>query len=86
MRLTLYSNVTGRPYEGDPAALLSKQICSPVRWEDCVRHMIASGADTFIELGPGQVLGGLIAKTDKSVRCFSVADRASLEKTLAEVK
>lgn len=86
MRITLYSNVTGRPYEGDPADLLSRQICSPVRWENCVRHMISSGADTFIELGPGQVLGGLIAKTDKSVRCFSVADRASLEKTLAEVR
>ena len=85
-KVPLYSNYTGKPYDTDPAELLSKQICNPVRWEDSVRDMIANGVDTFIELGPGQVLGGLIAKIDKSVRCFSVADKESLEKTLAEVK
>ena len=84
--MPLYSNFTGKPYDDDPAELLSKQVCNPVRWEDSVRHMIANGVDTFIELGPGQVLGGLIAKIDKSVRCLSVADNESLEKTLAEVK
>lgn len=84
--VTLYSNCTGGPYEGDMKQLLAKQICSPVRWEEIVRHMIASGADTFIEVGPGNVLCGLISKIDKNVRTFAVSDKESLEKCIAEVK
>lgn len=82
----LYSNRTGFPYEGDGKELLAKQICSPVRWESIVRHMIASGVDTFIEVGPGNVLCGLISKIDKNVRTFGVSDKESLEKCIAEVK
>ena len=40
---------------------------SPVRWEDVVRRLIAEGARTFVELGPGTVLAGLIRKIDRSV-------------------
>ena len=83
--VTLYSNCTGKPYEGDVKELLAKQICSPVRWESIVRHMIASGADTFVEVGPGNVLSGLIGKIDKNVRTFAVCDKDSLEKCIAEV-
>lgn len=84
--LPLYSNYTGQVYEGDPKELLAKQICSPVRWETIVRSMIAAGADTFIELGPGRTLCGLIEKTDQTVRTFGLADEADLEKILEEVK
>ena len=84
--VTLYSNCTGRPYDGDVKNLLAKQVCSPVRWEDTIRHMIASGADTFVEVGPGNVLSGLISKIDKSVRTYSVCDKESLLKCIAEVK
>ena len=66
--------------------LLAKQISSPVRWEAIIRHMIANGADTFIEVGPGSTLCGLISKIDKNVRTFGVSDRESLEKCIAEVK
>lgn len=83
--IPVYSNVTGAPYEGDMKTLLAKQICSPVRWEDTIRHMIASGADTFIEVGPGNVLQGLIRKIDPNVRVFGVSDKESLEKTIEEV-
>ncbi|MBQ7801086.1 MAG: ACP S-malonyltransferase [Oscillospiraceae bacterium] len=84
--ITLYSNCTGLPYEGNVKELLAKQICSPVRWEAIVRHMIASGVDTFIEVGPGNVLSGLIGKIDKNVRTFQVCDKESFEKCVAEVK
>ncbi|MBO4938215.1 MAG: ACP S-malonyltransferase [Oscillospiraceae bacterium] len=84
--LPLYSNCTGLPYAGDMKHLLAKQICSPVRWESIIRHMIASGADTFVELGPGNVLSGLIGKIDKNVRTYQVCDRESLEKCAAEVR
>lgn len=84
--IPVYSNFTGLPYAGEAKELLTKQVCSPVRWEDAVRHMIAQGADTFIEVGPGNVLQGLIKKIDPNVRIFGVSDRASLEKTIQEVQ
>ena len=84
--IPLYSNLTGLPYAGDMKLLLEKQICSPVRWETIIRNMIAAGADTFIEVGPGNVLQGLIGKIDKTVRVFGVSDAESLAKTIQEVK
>ena len=85
-KLPLYSNLTGRPYGGDVRQLLSRQICSSVRWEETIRHMISAGVDTFIEVGPGSVLGGLVGKIHDSVRVFGVSDKESLEKTVKEVK
>lgn len=84
--IPLYSNVTGRPYEGSPRALLEKQICSPVRWETIVRNMIEAGVDTFLEVGPGNVLQGLIRKIDPHVRLFGVCDAESLKNVIQEVK
>ncbi|MGM9521207.1 MAG: ACP S-malonyltransferase [Oscillospiraceae bacterium] len=83
--ITLYSDCTGLPYEGGYKELLSKQIKSPVRWQKIVEHMISQGVDTFVELGPGRTLCGLIAKTSKEVRTLHVEDAASLEETLREV-
>ena len=84
-RFPIYANCTGLPYEGDCKPLLARQICSPVRWEAIVRHMIAQGVDTFIEVGPGNTLSGLIAKIDHTVRAFSVSDRESFENCVKEV-
>jgi len=84
--ITLYSDYTGRPYDGDFAGLLSRQMCSPVRWQNIVEHMIENGADTFIELGPGKTLCGLISKIDSGVRTFHVEDLESLNETVREVK
>ncbi len=84
--ITLYSDYTAGPYGEDFAELLSKQICSPVRWETIVRRMAAAGADTFVELGPGKTLCGLIGKTlGDSVRVFHVEDAASLEEAVKGV-
>ena len=82
----LYSNVTGLPYEGDMKQLLSMQICSPVRWETIVRNMIDDGVDTFIEVGPGSVLQGMIKKIDPSVRTYGVCDAESLKTVVEEVR
>ena len=60
----VYQNVTGRP-STDPAEIkanLLAQLTSPVRWTQSVRNMLADGAGHFIELGPGKVLQGLVAK------------------------
>ena len=65
--IPLYANLTAKPYTEDKAGLLSKQICNPVQWEDSIRNMIAAGADTFIEIGPGQTLTRMIKKIDPTV-------------------
>lgn len=85
-QVALYSDYTALPYEGDYAELLSRQICSPVRWQSLVKNMIAAGADTFVELGPGKTLCGLIGKIDPAVRTLHVENAASLEETLREVR
>ena len=61
---------------------LVRQVSSPVRWEDVVRRLVAEGATTFVELGPGSVLAGLIKKIDRSVTVVSVEDEAGLEAAL----
>ena len=70
--ITLYSDLTARPYEGDPVQLLSEQICSPVRWEGLIRNMIADGVDTFVEIGPGRTLTNMMKKIDPSVTAKTV--------------
>ncbi len=84
--VTAYSNYTGRPYDDDPAVLLREQIQNPVRWQSIVEHMIADGVDTFIEVGPGKTLSGLIAKIDPGVRIYNVENKETLEAAVAALK
>ena len=65
----VYQNVSTKG-ETDPEVIkanLIAQLTAPVRWTQSVQHMIADGATHFVELGPGKVLQGLVAKIDKSV-------------------
>lgn len=83
----LYSNVTALPYEeGQFQDLLSRQVVSPVRWQTIVENMIAAGVDTFIEVGPGKTLTGLIGKINSEVKTLNVEDAESLRHTIEEVK
>jgi [acyl-carrier-protein] S-malonyltransferase len=61
---------------------LVEQLYSPVQWEDSVRKMIELGVDTFIEIGPGKVLSGLVKKIDRSVKTFAVYDLESCQATV----
>lgn len=72
--IPLYSNLTAKPYGGNAAELLSRQICSPVLWEETVRNMIADGIDTFVEIGPGRTLTNMIKKIDPAVRALTVME------------
>ena len=65
---------------------LVQQAAHPVLWEDSVRAMMADGVDTYIEVGPGKVLTGMLRKIDHSLKGENVEDPASLEKTLAYLK
>jgi [acyl-carrier-protein] S-malonyltransferase len=57
--------------------LLVQQVVSPVQWEDTIRYLTGQGVDTFVEIGPGTVLAGLIRKIDKSVQVVSINTAAA---------
>ena len=61
---------------------LLRQVTGPVKWDACVRLLIAQGVQTFIEAGPGKVLCGLLRQIDRSKACLNVNDESSLTKTL----
>ncbi len=61
-RMDVYANLTAKPYEGDFAATLARQMCSPVRFTDTVAAMKARGVEEFVEVGPGKVLTGLVQR------------------------
>ena len=81
LRTPLYANVTARVY-GDPRELLSAQVNHPVLWQKTIENMISDGFNTFIEVGPGKTLSGLIKKTNPDVRVYNVSDMESLENTM----
>lgn len=86
--IPVVANVTALPVQEGAkiAELLVQQVYSPVLWEDTVNWLIAQGVDTFVEIGPGSVLTGLIKKTDKSVRLLNVNNLDSLEQTAAALQ
>ncbi len=64
------------------ADALVRQVTAPVRWEEGVARLVKEGTETFIEIGPGKVLSGLIRRIAPEVRVLNVEDRASLDATL----
>ena len=81
--IPVYANATAEVY-GDAKRLLALQVKSPVLWQKTIENMISDGFDTFIEVGPGKTLSGLIRKIDGAARVLNVTDTASLEKTVQE--
>lgn len=84
---TLYSNVTAQPYEtGRYKELLQKQVENPVRWQQIVENMVSDGVDTFIEVGPGATLTGLIKRIAPQATALNVENIATLEAAVAAVR
>ena len=77
-------NADAAPVESGDAArdALIRQVTGSVRWVESMRWLIAQGVQTFIEIGPGKVLCGLMRQIDRSKKCANVEDEASLKKTL----
>lgn len=82
--IPVYRNVDGAPHRSADALRdgLVRQVSLPVQWQKTLETMAADGFDTFIEVGPGTVVSGLVKKTVKGARVLNVEDPASLEKTL----
>ncbi|HOP75393.1 MAG TPA: ACP S-malonyltransferase [Bacillota bacterium] len=83
----LISNVDAAPATKDTLAeKLYRQIFSSVLWEDTLHYLADHGVDTFVEIGPGKVLSGLVKKTLKGVNILQCEDLTSLKKALAILK
>ena len=72
--IPVYANVTARPmrFADEIRNLLIRQLISPVRWEESVVSMITDGAETFVEIGPGKVLQGLVKRIDGNVKTIGL--------------
>jgi [acyl-carrier-protein] S-malonyltransferase len=81
LTMPLVSNVDASPIGTAHAVrnALIRQVSSPVRWIESVQRMIAMGVRRFVEIGPGNVLTGLIKRIDSSVEVINVSDVPSLE-------
>ena len=83
--IPVYANRTAAPYPDDSAgiaALLSGQVCHPVRWESILRRMAADGIDTFVEVGAGATLTGFVRRTLPEATALTVNDYPSFEAAL----
>lgn len=87
-KVPVISNVTANPMTAasEIKEKLIEQLYSPVLWEDSVRKMIELGVDTFIEMGPGKVLTGLVKKVERSVKTFAVSDEDSFKAVIEVMK
>jgi [acyl-carrier-protein] S-malonyltransferase len=78
--IPVIANATSEPVTSaeELRELLARQLTGPVRWTESVRRLADLGVDTFIEVGPGTVLSGLIKRTVKDVRALSAGDVAGV--------
>jgi [acyl-carrier-protein] S-malonyltransferase len=87
LRVPLVTNVDAdTETSGDEARdALIRQVTNPVRWEESVRELIDEGVNTFIEVGPGRVLTGLLRQIERSVSTLNVEDEKSLTATVQKI-
>jgi [acyl-carrier-protein] S-malonyltransferase len=81
------SNVTGEPHGGprEIRELLARQVTEPVRWVACARRLAATGLRSFVEVGPGRVLKGLLRRIDDSCTCDCVGDTSEARAYVREL-
>ncbi len=86
-KIPVVANVTAKPVQAatDIKTRLVEQLYSPVRWVETVEYLLSQGVDTFVEVGPGKVLAGLIKKVNRKVTVLSVSDLESFQKTVTEL-
>ena len=79
----IIANTTARPLTTAELVKeeLLRQLCNGVQWQRSIEYMIEQGIDTFIEIGPGRVLSGLIRRIDKTVNTINIGDAEAVKKT-----
>jgi [acyl-carrier-protein] S-malonyltransferase len=84
-KIPVVCNVYAKPVEDAESSkeALVRQVTGSVNWSDSMQLLISRGVQTFVEVGPGKVLCGLMRQIDRSKKCLNVEDEASLQKTLS---
>ena len=79
--MDVYTNLSGKNYRQVDSIVdnLKDQMCSPVRFIDCVENMIADGCQVFIEIGPGKSLSGFVKKINKDVKVINIQNISDIE-------
>ena len=77
--IPIYANATAEPYKDDYKMLISAQVNHPVKWQKSVENMIENGVDTFIEVGVGKTLTGLIKKINADVKAVNIENKEGLD-------
>ena len=79
--MDVYTNLSGKNYRQVDSIVenLKDQMCSPVRFIDCVENMIADGCQAFIEIGPGKSLSGFVKKINKDVKVINIQNISDIE-------
>ena len=87
LEIPLVENVSGEiNSDGKRVPIaLTEQVSGAVRWQPGIEKLIEEGVDTFVEIGPGKVLTGLVRQIDRSARVFNVFDEESLSNTLEKL-
>ncbi len=87
LRIPYVTNVTAELVtdNGDIRELLARQIYSPVRWQQSVERMIAEGADTFVEIGPGKTLTGFLRKINRDVAAYNIETVEDMDEVLGKL-
>lgn len=78
-KVQIYSDYTAQPYSGDFKTLVKAQVENPVKWQTIVENMINDGVDTFIEVGVGKTLTGLVKRINGDVKAFKVETAADID-------
>lgn len=87
-QVPLIANVDASPYReaAKVREALIRQVTSPVQWAESMRFLIREGVKTFVELGPGTVLSGLVKRIDRAVEALNVEDLRSLRLAVEALK
>ncbi len=75
-RIPVYSNVDAQPHQSpdEIRALLVKQVCGPVLWQQSIEQMLEDGISEFYEIGVGRVLRGLLKRINRKIPCHGVPE------------
>ena len=87
LRIPYVANVTAEKVERreEIAALLSKGVSSPVKWQQTMEYMIAEGVNTFVEIGPGRTLSGFLKKINTEVSVYHISSWEDAERAAGEL-
>jgi [acyl-carrier-protein] S-malonyltransferase len=87
LTMPVYRNVDGAPVLSGAEVRdgLIRQVDAPVMWSETIRRMREDGIDTFVEVGTGSVLSGLVRRIDREATCYQAGTVEGIENTLQEL-